>query len=169
MITFRATDSKDMPLIMSLVRDAQAWFSDMGIDQWQDGYPNCEIFERDIAREESYVMLLDGIVVATACISFDGEPTYHNIYEGEWQTSLPYVVIHRLVVNSSLRGRALASEFFDFAISMARSRGVYSLRVDTHKDNIPMQRVLQKLGCRHSGRIVLQSGADREAYELSLI
>lgn len=168
MIDFRVAMREDIPTMMEFVRSAQEWFRLSGIDQWQDGYPTAAVFEEDIARGRSYVMESDGRVVATMCLSFDGEPTYSEIDEGEWLDDAPYAVVHRVVVDFSLRGRGLAQSLFQFAIKESLARGIKSIRVDTHKDNRPMQRLLEKLKFLHCGRIVLESGADREAYQLQL-
>ena len=71
----------DIDAIMACIADAQRFLARLGVDQWQDGYPTREIIEQDILRGESFVMTEDGEVIATAVISFAGEPTY-SVIEG---------------------------------------------------------------------------------------
>lgn len=168
MIHFRPTQPEELPQVMAMVADAQRRFREEGIDQWQDGYPTVEIFQSDIERGESYVGVKDGEVVMCGCISFAGEPTYRKIYEGAWLNEAPYGVIHRLVVADRLRGEGLAGHFFRFAYAEAHKQGIRNIRVDTHRHNRPMQRLLGRLGFEPCGRIVLESGADRDAYQLIL-
>ncbi len=168
MIKIRKSSPDDLKRLMELTREAQAWFRSRGIDQWQDGYPTPEIFLADIEAGNSYVGELEGEVILTGCLAFGEEPTYAQIYEGAWLNEAPYGVVHRLVTASAHKGAGRAEEFFRFAIEECRRRGVENLRVDTHRDNLPMQRLLQRLKFRPTGRIVLESGADRNAYQLPL-
>ena len=46
----------DGPAVVALYREAQAFLAAQGIDQWQDGYPNEETFQEDVARGESWVL-----------------------------------------------------------------------------------------------------------------
>lgn len=167
-ISFRPTQKSDIDCIMELVAAAQAWFRDQGIDQWQDGYPTPAVFEADIARGNSYVGELEGRVILTGCLSFDGEPTYREIFEGQWLNDAPYGVVHRLVVDPVWKGHGLAGEFLHFCYADSIRRGVKNIRIDTHLQNLPMQRLITRHGFLHCGRIVLESGADREAYQLTL-
>lgn len=169
MIHFRPTQSRDLPRIMTLVAAARAWFKAQGIDQWQDGYPTQAIFETDRLLGVSYVGELEGEVVLTGCLSFAEEPTYARIWEGEWLNDAPYAVVHRLVVAPHLRGRHLGEAFFRFAWAESLRRGVENLRVDTHRQNLPMQRLLARLKFLPCGRIRLEGGADRDAYQLILV
>ena len=41
----------------------------------------------------------------------------------------------------------------------------HSIRMDTHNDNLSMQKFLTKYGFKHCGTITLASGALRRAYE----
>ncbi|MBE6195747.1 MAG: GNAT family N-acetyltransferase [Rikenellaceae bacterium] len=165
-ITFRPTLKEDIGRIMELVAAAQAWFRDRGIDQWQDGYPTAAVFEQDILRGNSYVGVVDDRVLLTGCLSFDGEPTYREIFEGGWLNEAPYGVVHRLVVDPACKGRGLAGAFLHFCYAEASRRGIKNIRIDTHLQNLPMQRLIARHGFLHCGRIVLESGADREAYQL---
>ncbi len=165
-ITFRSTCKEDIEPIMELVRAAQSWFRDQGIDQWQDGYPTPAVFEEDLRAGNSFVGICEGRILLTGCLSFDGEPTYRTIYEGHWIDDEPYAVVHRLVVDSAHKGQGLAGEFLKFAFAECRRRGVHSMRIDTHRHNRSMQRLLARFGFRPCGRIVLESGADRDAYQL---
>ena len=164
-LTFRKTLSADIERIMELVAAAQAWFRSRGIDQWQDGYPTPAVFEEDIRRGNSYVGECEDRVVLTGCLSFDGEPTYRAIFEGQWLNEAPYGVVHRLVVDPAMKGRGLAGEFLRFCFAESIRRGVENIRIDTHRQNLPMQRLLARHGFHPCGRIVLESGADRDAYQ----
>ena len=93
----------DGPAVVALYREAQAFLAAQGIDQWQDGYPNEETFQEDVARGESWVLEDEGQVVATACLGLGREPTYDTIYQGAWGTEAPeYAFLHRIAVSRAL-------------------------------------------------------------------
>ena len=162
---FRKTEEKDKKQVISLWREAQAYFREQEIDQWQDGYPDEACLDLDVAKGSSYVLEDAGRVIATAFISFDGEPDYLHI-EGKWITDGPYGVIHRVAVAGEAKGRGLAGRLVEEAVAMCRERGVQGLRVDTHQDNRSMRRMLTKNGFTYCGIIRLtRDGAPRVAYE----
>ncbi len=162
---FRKAELRDLEVIMSIIRKAQDQFKKDGIDQWQNNYPNEDIIKSDIEKEESYVLLKDNTIVGTVYLSFTGESDYDKIYQGQWLTEGPYAVIHRVAVELDLRGQGLASRVMEFAVNKCKDRGFNSIKVDTHKDNKPMQRLLDKYGFKYCGLIYLKSGAERIAFE----
>lgn len=100
----------DGPAVVALYREAQAFLAAQGIDQWQDGYPNEETFQEDVARGESWLLEEAGQVVATACLGLGREPTYDTIYQGSLGRRGPGVRLpppHRRVRRLQGQGRAL--------------------------------------------------------------
>ena len=163
----RKSDRVDIPTIMEIVADAQSLLRSRGIDQWQDGYPTADIIAADISRSESYVLECEGVVVATAVISFAGEVTYNTI-DGQWLNSNDYVVVHRLAVRNSALKCGLARQMMLYAEALALDNGVTDIRVDTHSDNLAMQSLLNSLGYTLCGKITLLSGAPRIAFQKPL-
>ena len=43
----RRATIEDIPQIMGIVADAQLSLRELGIDQWQDGYPTVDVIEGD--------------------------------------------------------------------------------------------------------------------------
>lgn len=162
---FRQGSTADIDRIMTLVAEAQAWFASQGIDQWQDGYPTRAIIEQDITLGRNYVVEYKGVIIATLSIAFDGEPTYANIYDGEWLREAPYAVVHRVMVANEMKRKGVAREVLTFVEELCAEKSVRDIRIDTHSDNLPMRKMLKKLEYTHCGRIKLVSGAWREAYQ----
>ena len=79
---FRKAMESDIDNIMKVIKQAQDYFKEEGIDQWQNNYPNPQVIRADIERGYGYVLLKEGKVVGTVSVSFDGERTYEKIYEG---------------------------------------------------------------------------------------
>lgn len=157
----------DVQAIMKLVHQAQAYFRNNGIDQWQDGYPKDENIYSDIDKGHSYVLFQNNII-GTMYFAFEDDPCYKDI-DGQWLTNnQTYAVIHRIVVDENYKGQNLAKQLLDFAIEQCLQNHIYSIRIDTHHDNQSMQRFLTKNGFELCGQIMLESGAPRIAFEKTL-
>lgn len=163
---FRKSELKDLPAIMAILKAAQQYFKEMGIDQWQDGYPDVQTIRQDIEQGISWVMTDAGVIMATAVISFQGDENYKVMEEGRWLTKQSYAVIHRIAVLPKRKGQGLAGQFLNFAEELCRKHQIRSVRIDTHADNRPMRRLIEKSGFQYCGVIRLRRDqALRVAYE----
>lgn len=162
---FRRTVEEDVNRVMEIIKQAQDYFKECNIDQWQNGYPNLQIIKEDIKNGWSYVLLKDNDIVATAAISFDKETTYERIHDGKWLSNDAYAVIHRIAVDRNLKGLGLGAEIMKEAEKLMLSRGVHSIKIDTHEHNISMQKLLKKNGFQYCGVIYLEDHSKRVAFE----
>lgn len=128
-------------------------------DQWPGDYPNELDISMGIADGTSYVCEDDGEIVATFLFQPDADdPTYHRIYNGEWRNDAPYAVIHRIAVKYHGRG------IVDFCFSECYKL-FPNIKIDTHKDNVPMQKCLIRNGFEYCGIIYLENGNERIAFQ----
>ena len=164
----RKSTLKDMQALISLFDEARGTIALLGIDQWQDGYPSEAVIMRDIQKGQSYCVENEGRIYATFALIDDGEPTYDRILGGEWLTGNGtghYLAIHRVAIAVAMRGQGIAPRVIDFAADVVASLRMQSLRIDTHRGNVVMQRMLEKNGFHFCGVIYLENGAERVAYE----
>ena len=161
----RKATYEDIDTMMTIIRQAQLYFFNNGIDQWQDGYPNPNQLHNDITKGNSYV-LCDDKIVATMYFAIEEDINYPGI-KGKWLTGIrdDYGVIHRIVVDENCKGKAYAKILLDYAVERCKENNINSIRIDTHKDNLSMQRFLFKNNFKLCGDITLQSGAPRIALE----
>ena len=167
---------KELDAIMDIICEARETIRSLGIDQWQDGYPQREIIENDIKTGVSFCIenKESGEVLATVCVFESGEPLYDKIYDGEWLTGKSpselldktnYTAVHRVAISVRARGQGLSTAIIDFVAQKARKIGKRSIRIDTHEGNVVMRKMLEKHGFVHCGTIFLESGDSRVAYE----
>lgn len=150
--------------IMVIVKQAQDFIKSQGFEQWTNGYPSREQFEKDIDKSSCYIMKNDGIIVGFMTLLFEEEKAY-DVLEGEWITNLPYGVIHRSAIAESFRGHHALRFFFEFAQSQAIERNIESLRIDTHEKNIPMRKSIESFGFVYCGTVSYGPNQQRVAYE----
>lgn len=125
--------------------------------QWI-GRPNAEDIRRDVESGDSYVCLDTEEIVGVFFFKIGPDPTYAVIEDGEWISTEPYGVIHRIAVKH--RGRRIADFIYNYAFNLWQN-----IRIDTHRDNLPMQKSLAKNGFRYCGIIHLENGEERLAYQ----
>lgn len=161
----RRAKEKDVAQIMNLIRQAQEYMRSQRIDQWQDGYPSEEVIKRDILDGISYVAEEGEKVVGTFAFTIAEEPTYHKIYEGTWRCEGDYGVIHRVAVDNESKGKGIGGRIVEYAAWECKKHKATAVRIDTHRDNQSMQRMLLKNGFEKRGIIYLEDGAERIAFE----
>ena len=165
----RLANEFDVNDIMEIIKQAQEDLRKRGIDQWQNGYPNKDTICKDIEQGYTYVLTEDSQIIGTAAIIFDGEETYNTIYDGQWLSDQGYVVIHRIAIHRSKKGKGYARMILEHVKAMCKDKGIFSIKIDTHEDNRSMQRFLQKNGFSYCGIIYLLDGGKRLAFELDRV
>ena len=127
--------------------------------QWNASYPGLLDVIEGIEAGTSYVCEDDGEVVATFHFETNAsDPMYAVIDGGKWRNDEPYAVIHRLAVKH--RGRGIV----DFCFSECFKR-FPNIRIDTHENNAPMRRCLEKAGFEYCGIVYLPDGDPRIAFQ----
>ncbi len=164
----RRAHIEDIDRILSIVRSAQLSLRDLGIDQWQDGYPSREVIEADIKEGVGWVITAnDNRIIGYSAIVLTGEPAYTQIAHNEWHTANDYVVVHRICVDSTLHRQGTATALMRHAATIARNEDITGFRIDTHRGNTRMLALLQRLGFSYCGIITYDSG-ERLAFDLDL-
>lgn len=165
---FRKATESDINGIMKIIKQAQDYFKENGIDQWQNNYPNTETIKDDIKDEYGYVLEDNGQIVGTVAVSFAGEKTYDIIYDGQWLSNDAYAVIHRMAVDNHYKGKGLSSVIIKHIEEICLKKSVRSIKIDTHAENISMQRLIKKNDFKYCGIIYVDDKSPRIAFEKRL-
>lgn len=156
----RKTTREDLKQVLCLYEEARQFMRENGNpDQWGQSYPPDSMVEADIEAGKSYICEEEGEILGTFFFDNGEDPDYRKIYDGSWIGKGPYGVMHRVAAPGRKKGTAS----FCAAWCLEQSGG--DLRIDTHRDNIPMQRMLEKNGFVRCGVIHLSDGDERIAYE----
>ena len=160
---FRKAATSDIPEIWAILQQAIIRRKMDGSNQWQDGYPNPDVVKNDIENEYGYVLTEGKNIIGYCAVIVNYEPEYLKI-EGKWLTNSDFVVIHRLALSENYLGKNLSKTMIEFVEDFAKSKDIYSIKVDTNHDNIPMLKIFEKSGFSFCG-IVHFRGSPRRAYE----
>ena len=142
----------DIPAILLLIRKVVPLMRAAGNLQWDDIYPNTEVFTRDV--ELGFLWVVEGPagIAGVSAITTDQEAEYAQV---GWDIDEPAIVTHRLAVDPDLRGQGIAAILLQQAEVIARERGISALRVDTNTHNEATQRLFPRLGYVLAGEIGL--------------
>jgi RimJ/RimL family protein N-acetyltransferase len=162
---YRQSIESDIPSIMHIIHQAQTHLKEAGVNQWQNQYPNEDAILNDIHNQESYVVLDNERVIGTFALSFRIEPTYNQIYEGNWLSIQDYAVIHRIALDNEFKGLGVSTEVINSIEKWCVNNKIFSIKIDTHEDNKSMRKMLEKNGFVYCGIIFLVDGNSRVAYE----
>lgn len=164
----RRAKISEIPDILSICKACATLMISNGIYQWNDQYPSAEAFEKDIEREELYVLELEEKVAGTVVISKLIDEEYVPV---KWLNSKSKsVYIHRLSVDPKLQGKGYAQQLMNFAENHARKNGFDSVRLDTFSQNKRNQKFYEQRGYQRLEDIFYpkQSKHPFHCYELVL-
>ena len=157
--TVRNAVSEDLPRIEEIYAYARSFMEKTGNpNQWGKTNPPHEWLVDDIEKKLLYVITDDQGIHGVFYFFIGPDPTYGQIEDGQWRSNAPYGTIHRIASDGS--GGVLRT-----AVAFSGKR-IGNIRIDTHHDNVVMQKAVAKLGFERSGIIHLANGSPRIAYEL---
>ena len=84
-----------------------------------------------------------------------------------WLTNRDFAVVHRVAISDDYLGKGLAQKIFLFTEILAIDNNIFSIKVDTNFDNIPMLKILEKLAYTYCGEVTFRGGV-RKAFEKKL-
>lgn len=158
-LTVRNAQVDDLPRILEIYAIARKFMAENGNPtQWKSGYPWPDMLEEDIGNQNLYVLQNGQSICGCFLFVIGNDPTYGYIEDGAWLSDAPYGTIHRIASDGT-------GGVFAAALRFCRSLCPH-IRVDTHRDNKPMQHLAEKHGFRRCGTIYVEDGTPRIAYEL---
>lgn len=157
--TVRNAVSEDLPRIEEIYAYARDFMEKTGNpNQWGKTNPPHEWLVEDIRQGLLKVITAEDGIHGVFYFYIGEDPTYGEICEGAWRYREPYGTIHRIASDGSGGILRTAVEFC--------KKHINHIRIDTHHDNVIMQKAVAKLGFEKSGIIHLENGSPRIAYEL---
>ncbi len=162
-LVLRKAVISEIPAIWEILQDAIEQRRLDGSTQWQDGYPNELTIKNDIENGYGYVLTENESILCYTAIIFGKDPAYENI-EGKWLSDGDYTVVHRVAVSKLAKGKGIATKLFEKIEGLSIENNIYSIKVDTNFDNVPMLKILDKLKYTYCGEVYLR-GSARKAFE----
>ena len=153
----RKTTTRDLDAVMKIYAYARDYMQESGNpSQWHNNHPPRGLVESDIKSQTSYVCETENKIIAVFYFNIEEEPSYSKI-DGRWLNSKPYGVVHRIARGPSAKGAG--STCLEWCQTQHPN-----IRIDTHRNNAAMLKLLEKLGYTYCGIIWLENGDERLAF-----
>lgn len=155
----RKATKKDLPEILTIYESARQYMKENGNPrQWGDELPLAETTVEDIENDSLYVIERDGQLCGVMEFHIGAEPYYEELAEGQWHYERDYATVHRIASNG--RARGIFREFLAFGRTICPY-----IRIDTHLDNVVMQRLIEAEGFAYCGIFYSQPDRGWIAYD----
>lgn len=165
--SFKQATLQEIPQIWEILKEAIERRKQDGSDQWQNGYPNINSIEEDVAKNTAYVLTDGAIVIGYCAVLINDEPEYANIM-GKWLTNGDFVVYHRVAISKKYLGKGLAQKMLGYIEDIAIAKNIKSIKADTNYDNMGMLKIFEKMGYTYCGEVTFR-GSARKAFEKVLL
>ena len=164
--------TNEIDIIMKIITDAKTYLRQQGLSQWNlaDGYPKKEDMLKDIENGNCYLYIENEEIIGCVSILFTPDENYIEI-DGKWLSNDQYASIHRIAISNNNHNKNIGVKMLLAAEEIVKNNNCFSIKIDTHKNNIPMSKTIEKAGYRYCGIIKLKrSNIDnlRNAYEKRL-
>jgi ribosomal protein S18 acetylase RimI-like enzyme len=134
----------DIDKILELTKACAIQLIKKNIFQWNQHYPNKEVFNEDVKRNELFVLKKHKTIIGCVTISTFMDPFYEPL---KWLTpNNNNLYIHRLAVHPNYQGQGYAQELMCFAENYARKNNLKSIRLDTFSQNTRNLRFYEQRG-----------------------
>ena len=159
MLKVRDAATEELSQIMKIYEYAQDYMIRNGNPtQWGHSYPDAAMIRSDIEKRLCKVVYDAQGIHGVFTMLKDGEPNYDHIEGGQWLNNDPYLTIHRVAGDGQVHG--IFSAIVEYC-----SRISGNIRIDTHADNLTMQKCIEKNGFTRCGVIYVEDGTPRFAYQ----
>ena len=178
-MNIRPMKEQDIPQLLELYAHARKYMLEVGNpNQWADDYPSRKILLEDI-NNGGYVILDEKsndvhngnqkenqiknnkkkpTIIGAFILEENAHELAYDTIDGKWLNNDPYAVIHRCATLHNQKG--IGQFFMDWCFEKCSN-----IRVDTHKDNLPMIKFLEKNHFTYCGIVHYEKVGARLAYQ----
>ncbi len=150
----RKAQTSDLENIMKMYKSCVAGMIKIGIDQWDDTYPDTETIAQDLENQTYYVAEEEKKIIGGINIDQNQDPTYLDI---NWQdASNQFLVVHRLGVKEENWGDRIGKALMIFTEELVMKKDLKSIRLDTYSGNPKAMAFYIRLGYRELGVVNLK-------------
>ena len=159
MLYVRKAEKEELDRIMEIYRYAQDFMIRTGNPhQWGRVYPPRDLIGSDIAQGACRVICDQEGIRGVFALFDTPDPTYAHIENGCWPNDGPYLTIHRIASDGRAHG------LLRCAVDYCR-RFSTNIRIDTHADNLIMQKQIERNGFVRCGVVYVRDRSPRIAYQ----
>jgi GNAT superfamily N-acetyltransferase len=157
-MNIRKAKTNELDHIMEVYQSCVKGMIALGIDQWDESYPNREVIQKDLEIGDYYVGIINDEIVSGIKIDTKQDPTYLTI---DWQDKTNnFMVVHRLCAKTSVWSKGVGKQMMEFAENLALENKHISMRLDTYINNPKAIAFYKRIGYKQLGHINLKPDKD---------
>ena len=154
----REATNNDLNRIVEITNACGKHMISQNIFQWNEDYPNLEVFKKDLENQSLYVIELESKIVGCVCISEKMDAVYKEV---KWLTpDSKNMYVHRLAIDPKFQGKGLAIKLMSYAEDLAKTKDFKSMRLDTFSKNPKNNKFYNLQGYKKLGKIFYRSQSD---------
>jgi ribosomal protein S18 acetylase RimI-like enzyme len=140
---------EDLNIIDEIYKSATENMIKNNIFQWDEIYPNKNILENDILKNQMYKIILDNDIVSVFVLNKEYDKEYSN---GNWEyNGGEFMVLHRLCVNNKCQNKGFGTKTMLCIEKYLKNSGIKSIRLDTFSKNPIALKLYNKLEYKKTG------------------
>lgn len=151
----------DLPTIMGITKLAVDYMNNIdNVDQWDDTYPNKEVFIEDITSKTLYIFEFKNEIVGYICINNQIYDSYNQV--SSWHDTFENATtFHRVCINPKNQNKGLGKQLLQEAESLVYEAGNDYIIIDTYSLNLRMNNLLLNLNYNFLGQMHLKPGKEK--------
>jgi len=149
MLKMISATTNDLAKIIKLYDDCKQVLKRQGIFQWDELYPNQEIYLEAISNNAQYLFLDDELFVGVVILS--------ESQSEEWQTvawkycNQKTLAIHALAISPATQGKGYGQQVLELCEAYAVDKGYQVMRLDACSENPVALGLYEKNGYQQAG------------------
>ena len=158
--------ANDLTILDEILQRTIVSLHNQGINQWNDDYPNLDIYQEDLKNDQLYKVIDHHQIIASFVLNQDGE-NYDK--DGSWNyLGDNYIVIHRLCLDCNYQGKGLGKKILGLIIDLVKELGYDAIKLDCYTNNPAAQRLYQSFNFNKVGETIYNTGTyyQDEQFEL---
>lgn len=143
-IIYKIAEESEIDEIFNMYRLAIQKMYEIGIDQWDEQYPDRQILTEDINKKE----LIVGKIKDKICLAYVINRDYDDEYKTcNWEyADSKFCIIHRFCVNPDFQNRGLARQTIPHIEKVCKKNGFETIRLDSFTKNPYATKLYDKSG-----------------------
>lgn len=146
---------EDLPQIEKLYTGCIEALNQKAIYQWDNKYPNSEMYKVCIEDEELFLFIVNNMLVGSVVLD--------EFQSDEWSTLVwehnegSQLVIHALAIDPTSQGKGYGQKALELCEEYAINLNYHAMRLDAFSENPAALKLYKKNGYRKVGTIVFDS------------
>lgn len=146
---------EDLPQIEKLYADCIKALNQNEIYQWDDKYPNREMYKVCIEDEELFLFIVNGKIVGSVVLD-EFQSDEWSALDWEYNEG-SQLVIHALAIDPASQGKGYGQKVLELCEEYAINLNYHVMRLDAFSENQVALKLYEKNGYRKVGIIVFDS------------